>query len=47
MPGISPLIVHVFDEPRGNRRIKRAADGQRDRSETKGRVLRRRPKQVD
>jgi hypothetical protein len=47
MPSISPLIAHVFDESNGNRRVKRAADRNRDRSETKGRVLRRRPKPVD
>jgi hypothetical protein len=46
MPSISPLIVRVFDEPNGNRRVKRAADRNRDRIETKGRVLRRRSKQV-
>jgi hypothetical protein len=47
MPSISPLIAHVFDESNGNRRVKRAADRNRERSETKGRVLRRRSKQVD
>ena len=47
MPTISPLIAHVFDDPHGNRRVKRHGDGNRERSESKGRVLRRRPKQVD
>jgi hypothetical protein len=47
MPSISPLIVHVFDESNGNRRVKGAADRDRARFETKGRVLRRRSKQVD
>jgi hypothetical protein len=47
MPSISPIIAHLFDDPHGNRRVKRHGDGNRERSETKGRVLRRRSKQVD
>jgi hypothetical protein len=47
MPSISPLIAHVFPDQTGNRRVKRHGDGNRERSESKGRVLRRRSKQVD
>jgi hypothetical protein len=47
MPSISPLIVHVFDDSHGRGRVKRAADRDRARFETKGRVLRRRSKSVD
>jgi hypothetical protein len=46
MPSISPIIAHVFDDPHA-RRVKRHGDGNRERSESKGRVLRRRSKQGD
>ncbi|MET0474982.1 MAG: hypothetical protein ABW001_10120 [Mycobacterium sp.] len=45
MPGISPLIVQLFDDPHARRRhAKRRGDPERDRFETKGRVARRRSK---
>jgi hypothetical protein len=45
MPSISPLIVQLFDDPHARRRhTKRRDDPDRDRSETKGRVARRRSK---
>jgi hypothetical protein len=45
MPSISPLIAHIFDDRRGNRRRpKRDEDGYRLRFESKGRVSRRRSK---
>lgn len=48
MPGISPLIVQLFDDRHPNhRRVRRDGDESRTRFESKGRVLRRRSKQVD
>jgi hypothetical protein len=47
MPSISPLIVHLFDDPHGNRRAKRGVDVNRDRFASKERVPRRRSKRVD
>jgi hypothetical protein len=50
MPGISPLIVQVFDDPHArHRHADREGndDGKRRRFESKGRVLRRRRPQTD
>jgi hypothetical protein len=47
MPSISPLIVHLFDDPHGKRRARRERDVNRDRFASKERVPRRRSKEVD
>ena len=45
MPGISPLIVQIFDDPHSNhRRAKREGEANRTRFESRGRVPRRRSK---
>lgn len=46
MPGISPLIIKVFDDPHARHRHPEA-EGKQRRSESKGRVLRRRRRQAD
>jgi hypothetical protein len=48
MPSISPLIVHLFDDPHGKHRVKRSGDdAKRDRFASKARVPRRWSKHVD
>jgi hypothetical protein len=48
MPSISPLIVQLFDDPHAKyRRANRESEDNRTRSESKGRVPRRRFKRVD
>lgn len=47
MPSISPLIIHVLDDPHGKRRGSRDRNASRDRFASKERVPRRRSKPVD
>ncbi len=46
MPGISPLIIQVFDDPHARHRHSDRETKPR-RTESKGRVLRRRRRQAD
>lgn len=48
MPGISPLIIQLFDDPHARHRHGNREDTSKQRrSESKGRVLRRRRRHDD